>query len=121
MPTKKDLTVFKGDTYTLPLRLMTNVSGDAKNPVLEPIDLTGEVMRFHAWWGNDQEIEIDSATGSFDIVDAVEGRCLLLVPHTDTERMPYGAVNYKIQRVGQGMVKTMLYGVLKTKGIHDNG
>jgi hypothetical protein len=110
MPARKDLTLWKGNTFLLPIVFKQKDS--AGN--LLPIDLTGSVLVFRATWDGGA-FRADSTGDSFTITDAAAGAAQLLLSVEQSRLFPAADtyVRYEIERHSGLEQKSWLYGEIK--------
>jgi hypothetical protein len=110
MPARKDLTLWKGNTFLLPLVFKQKDSMG----VLQPIDLTGSVLVFRATWDGGA-FRADSTGDGFTITDAAAGEAQLLLSVEQGRRFPPADtyVRYEVERQDGAEQNSWLYGELK--------
>lgn len=109
MPAQKNLSVWKGNTFKLPLTIST-----LSNGVSTPMDLTGSSLVFRSIWSGGS---LRKATGDsgFSIVSAAAGTALLSLTVAETRTLPNGNVKYEIERRVGSEQTTILFGELNCR------
>jgi hypothetical protein len=106
MPTTKDISIWRGNTETLPLAVKVR-----SGATLVPVNLTGSTLRFRAEWAG------GSIAKDITITDAALGLAELVLSTAETRGVPQGSTaRFEIERwVGLDQ-KTILYGRLVASG-----
>lgn len=118
MPGNLNLTIWKGNSYSQPLRLSTR---DGDNDLV-PVGLAGSELVFVAAWRGGTLRKSTADEDGFSITDAANGRVLLSLTKVETRALPPGrTATYEIERRTGGEQTTILYGdIITTGGTNDD-
>lgn len=99
MPARKDLSIWKGNTFSMPIRLKTVTGGTAT-----PVNVTGSTLVFRVVWPG----------GSFEkdltLTNAALGEASLSLSVAETRGLPTGRNRYEIERRAGADQTTLIYG-----------
>jgi hypothetical protein len=106
MPTQKDITIWRGNTETIPVELKTRVGA-----TVEAVNLAGSTLHFRAEWVG------GFLTKDLEITNTALGLANLRLTKTETRDVPQGShARYEIERRLGADQKTILYGRLVASG-----
>lgn len=106
MPTNRNISVWRGNTETIPVQVKIKVAG-----IPTAVDLTGSTLNFLAQWAGGSLAKV------LDITDAVLGLAELPLTPAETKGFPASvAINYEIERRLGSDQKTILYGKIVANG-----
>ena len=106
MPTQKDITIWRGNTETIPVEVKARVGA-----TVAVVNLTGSTLHFRAEWVGGVIVK------DLDIIDAPLGLAELRLTKAETRGVPQGApALYEIERRVGTEEKTIAYGRLIASG-----
>lgn len=106
MPTNRNISVWRGNTETIPVQVKTKVAG-----VSTAVNLTGSTLNFLAQWAGGSLAKV------LDITDEVLGLAELPLTAAETKSFPASvAINYEIERRVGSSQRTILYGKVVANG-----
>lgn len=111
MPAQKNLEVWKGNTFALPISLKTRTNG-----VTTPVDLTGSILVFRAEWTGGFLRKSTAIADGFSVLDAVAGSARLTLSVAETRALPVGRIKYEVERQTGADQTTILFGELVVAG-----